>query len=116
MNILKSRRINEREFQPGEFRLGLPAIPGDTRLVVNNRQALPRQAIEQCGFTDIGAADNGHFQWHLVFLPYRKQRAVIGKQDEPSIIRDRLNEKACICAEAPGSDQLLLFDEFAGLR
>ena len=57
--FFKARRIQQshRLIQKPPFRL--PPVTGDAGRVVHDSQLLTRQAVKQCGFADIRAADEG---------------------------------------------------------
>ena len=48
------------EFEIAETPLALAAVAGDAGLVIDQRELLPDQPVEQRRFSDIGPADDGN--------------------------------------------------------
>ena len=60
VNVLQPGRVDDAERRAGQHRIGLAAVTGDARLIVDDRQALAAQAVEESRFPDIGPADDRH--------------------------------------------------------
>jgi hypothetical protein len=57
--------VYEGEGLSAPFGFGAHAVAGDAGLVVDNGNAAPDNAVEQGGFTDVRAADDGDEAWHV---------------------------------------------------
>ena len=62
--LLEPRRIDQAEIEIGDAALGLAAVAGDPRRIVDQRQRPPGQPIEQRRFADIRPADDRHRETH----------------------------------------------------
>ena len=62
--LVEARGIDDGEFEIAEPRLALAAIAGDAGLVIDQRELLPNQPVEQRRLSDIGPADNGNREGH----------------------------------------------------
>ena len=63
-DVFQPRRVDHREPDVAQLGLALAQVPRDARLIVDQRQAFADQAVEQCGFADIGAAHKGKGEAH----------------------------------------------------
>ena len=64
LGLVETGRIDGEAYAAGEMGLALAAIAGDARLVIDKRQLLPNQPVEQRRLADIGPADNGNRKGH----------------------------------------------------
>ena len=62
--LLQPRGVHHGKAQIAQPRLALAQVAGDTRLVIDQRQALADQPVEQGRFADIGPADDGEGESH----------------------------------------------------
>ena len=58
--LVEARGIDDGEFEIAETPLALAAVAGDAGLVIDQRELLSDQPVEQRRFSDIGPADNGN--------------------------------------------------------
>ena len=56
--------IDQREFEIAEPALAFAAVAGDSWLVIDKRELLPNQPVEQGRLADIGPADDGDRKGH----------------------------------------------------
>jgi hypothetical protein len=57
--VLEPRRIDHPKVEPEQLRLALAAVARHARPVVDQREALADEPVEQRRFADVGPADNG---------------------------------------------------------
>jgi hypothetical protein len=62
--VLEPGGVDHREIEIAEMRLADPAVAGDAGLIVDDRQLLADQAVEQGGLAHIGASDDGDGEGH----------------------------------------------------
>ena len=62
--LVEARGIDDGEFEIAEPRLALAAIAGDAGLVIDQRELLSDQPVEQRRLSDIGPADDGNRKGH----------------------------------------------------
>ncbi len=62
--LVEARGVDQREFEIAKAPLAFAAIAGDAGFVIDQRQLLPDQPVEQRRFSDIGPADNGNGEGH----------------------------------------------------
>src|SRR5262249_48972885 len=62
--LIEPRRIDDGEGEIAETRLALAAVARHTGLVVDQRELLPYQPVEQGRLADIGPADDGDRERH----------------------------------------------------
>ena len=62
--LVEACGIDDGEFEIAEPRLALAAVAGDAGLVIDQRELLPDQPVEQRRFADIGPADDGDREGH----------------------------------------------------
>jgi hypothetical protein len=62
--LVESCGVDDGELEVAEPSLALTAITGDTGLVIDQRQLLSNQAVEQGRLADIGPADDGDGERH----------------------------------------------------
>jgi hypothetical protein len=62
--LVEAGGIDEGEFEIAQTPFALAAVAGDAGLVIDQRQLLSDQPIEQRRFSDIGPADNGNRERH----------------------------------------------------
>ena len=58
--LVEARGVDHGEFEIAEASLALAAVAGDAGLVIDQRELLSDQPVEQRRFSDIGPADNGN--------------------------------------------------------
>ena len=59
VDVLEAGGVHDAEFEPEQLPLALAAVARHAGAIVDQRDALADQAIEQGGFADIGSADDG---------------------------------------------------------
>ena len=57
--VLEARRVDHSEIKPEKLRLAFTAVARDARPIVDQREALADEPVEQGRFADVGPADNG---------------------------------------------------------
>ena len=57
--VLEARRVDHPEVEPEQLRLALAPVASHARPVVDQREALADEAVEQGRFADVGPADDG---------------------------------------------------------
>ena len=57
--VLEARGVDHPELEPEQLRLAFAAVARDARPVVDQRQALADEPVEQGRFADVGPADDG---------------------------------------------------------
>ena len=57
--VLEAGGVDHPEFEPEQARLALAPVAGYARPVVDQRQALADEPVEQGRFADVGPADDG---------------------------------------------------------
>ena len=62
--LVEASSIDDGEFEIAKTRLTFAAVARDTGFVIDERELLPDQPIEQRRFSDIGPADNGNRERH----------------------------------------------------
>ena len=79
--LVEASGVDDGEFEIAQTRLAFAAVAGDAGFVIDQRQLLPDQAIEQRRFSDIGPADNGNRERHKRSLRlwrlFPKKRAAV---------------------------------------
>ena len=71
--LVEAGGIDDGEVEIAEPGLALAAVAGDARQVIDQRELLPDQAVEQRRFADIGSADNGNRKGHGSFVRCRSR-------------------------------------------
>src|SRR3982750_24340 len=71
--LIEAGGVDDREVEIAEPGLALAAIAGDARQVIDKRELLPDQAVEQRRLADIGPADNGNLKGHGSFVRCRSR-------------------------------------------
>ncbi len=66
--LVEAGGIDHGEFEVAQPSLAFTTVAGHAGFIVDQRQLLPDQAIEQRRFPDIGPADNGERERHKEFL------------------------------------------------
>ena len=64
--LLEAGRVDDGEGEIGELRLPLAPVARDARAVVDERELLADEPVEQRRFADIGPADDGEREGHGV--------------------------------------------------
>ena len=69
--FLIAGRVDDAELQPEQVGVALAPVARDTRTIVDQRDALADEAVEQCRLADIGAADDrdGRLLLHIKSPP-----------------------------------------------
>ena len=62
--MFQAGRIDHLEGKIAEPALPFPPIAGHARLIVDEREAAPNEAVEKGRFADIGPTDNGDGERH----------------------------------------------------
>ena len=62
--LVEARGVDHGEFEIAKARRAFAAVAGDAGFVVDQRELLPDQPVEQRRFSDIGPADNGNRKGH----------------------------------------------------
>ena len=62
--ILPPGGVDDVEIKAQQMRFAHPPVARDTGLIIDQRQFLAHQTVEQCGFADIGTADNDYLRQH----------------------------------------------------
>ena len=62
--LVEAGGIDHGEFEIAKARLALAAVAGDAGFVVDQRELLPDQPVEQRRLSDIGPADDGNRKGH----------------------------------------------------
>ncbi len=62
--LFETSRIDDRESQVDKLGIARPAVAGDARRIVDKRQLLANQTVEQRGLADIGAPYDGDGEVH----------------------------------------------------
>ncbi len=64
LGLFKAGRVDDAEFEMAEPAVALAAVAGDAGAVVDQRQALADEAVEERRLADIRTADNGDGEGH----------------------------------------------------
>jgi hypothetical protein len=78
--------------QIAQLRFALAPVTGHPGAVIDKRQLLANQTVEQRGFAYIGSADNGHIQFH--FISSKSNRSCVASLELTAILQhfpDRSN-------------------------
>ncbi|MNI57893.1 hypothetical protein D3C73_1129800 [compost metagenome] len=67
-DVLIPRRVDQGQIHVADHAVGVAAVAGHAGAIVDQRQALADEAIEQCRLAHIGAADDGDLQSHVGLL------------------------------------------------
>ena len=70
VGLLEPCGVDDAEFQVAEPSLALAAVSGDARLVVDERELLADEAVEQGRLADIGPPDDGDERRHVMSSLY----------------------------------------------
>ena len=62
--LVEAGGVDHGEFEIAEARIALAAVAGDAGLVIDQRELLPDQPVEQRRLSDIGPADDGNRKGH----------------------------------------------------
>ena len=62
--LVETGGIDDGEFEIAETSLALAAVAGDAGFVIDQRELLPDQPVEQGRFSDVGPADDGNRERH----------------------------------------------------
>ena len=71
--LIEAGGVDDREVEIAEPGLALAAVAGDAGQVIDKRELLPDQAVEQRRLADIGPADNGNLKGHGSFVRCRSR-------------------------------------------
>ena len=69
--ILIACGVDDGEFQVEQTSFAFTAVTGDARRVIDKREFLANQPVEQSGLADIGPTDNGYRRQHAGTSPLR---------------------------------------------
>ena len=72
--FLEAGRVDDGEGKVGEPRLALAAVAGDARLIVDERELAPDEAVEQSRLADVRPADDRDLGAHVISSPARLAR------------------------------------------
>ena len=67
-DVLIARGVDQGQIHVADVAIGVPAVAGHTRPIVDQREALADEAIEECRLAHIRAADDGDFESHVGLL------------------------------------------------
>ncbi len=67
-DVLVARRVDQRQVHVADIAVGVAPVAGHAGAIIDKREALADEAVEQCRFAHIGAADNRDLQSHFGFL------------------------------------------------
>jgi hypothetical protein len=60
IDFLEAGRVHDSKFEAKQMPLAFAAVAGHSRPIVDQRDALADEAIEQGGFSDIRSANDGY--------------------------------------------------------
>ena len=67
LDHFQAGRVDHDEAQVAQARVALAQVAGDARLVIDQRQPLAHEAVEQGGLADIGPSDDGECEGHYLY-------------------------------------------------
>jgi hypothetical protein len=67
-DVLVAGGVDQRQVHVADVAISVPTVAGHTRPIIDEREALAHQPVEQGRLAHVGAADDGDLQCHVGLL------------------------------------------------